>query len=265
MVSQTPGSAEFIVPEWQVPESIHAICTTRIGGYSAAPFDAFNLGLHVGDDLENVRLNREHLISTLQLPQAPSYLRQVHGTAVVRAENIPANQPDQKTEPQADACWTHKSGSPIAIMTADCLAVLFASACGNYIAGAHAGWRGLAAGVLEATVASLPVDAVELTAWLGPAIGPDHFEVGAEVREQFMNCDASSHEHFVPVDSKSAHGAEKKYTADIFGLARDRLRAVGVGSVCGGNLCTYSDSKTFFSHRRDSGQTGRMAAVIWKD
>lgn len=254
------ASPEFIYPDWPAPDNVRAAFTTRIGGYSEAPCDSFNLGLHVGDKLEHVNSNRNLLVDALSLPAAPVYLNQVHGTDTVCAEQQLSDT--SHSLPAADACWS-SAGSVIAIMTADCLPVLFTSECGKYIAGAHAGWRGLADGVIEKTIESMPVDSSELLVWLGPAIGPARFEVGAEVRECFVSCDAASEAHFTVVDSTGNSG-QKKYLANLYGLAKDRLAACGVGSVYGGEHCTYTDSSRFFSHRRDRGQTGRMAALIWK-
>lgn len=248
---------EFVIPDWPAPENIHAAFTTRIGGFSVAPRDAFNLGLHVGDNANHVASNRQLLIDSLSLPASPQYLNQVHGTDVICVdEYLKAGDLDV---PAADACWATGINSVIAIMTADCLPVLLASKCGNVIAGAHAGWRGLADGVLENTVSSLPVAASEITAWLGPAIGPQKFEVGAEVRDCFMQHDTYSQRHFNPVDSVPG-----KYLANLHGLAADRLKSAGVTKIYGGDHCTYSDAGRFFSHRRDQGKTGRMAALIWK-
>ena len=257
--SATVISPEIIKPDWPAPDNIRAAFTTRIGGYSKAPCDGFNLGLHVGDNEEHVHSNRQLLIDTLSLPAAPLYLNQVHGSDAVCAEEFLHSK--NHSVPAADACWS-SGGSVITIMTADCLPVLFASECGSVIAGAHAGWRGLADGVLEKTIDSLSVPASGLLAWLGPAIGPAKFEVGEEVKECFVSRNASSEAHFEAVESSDE--ACCKYLANLYGLAADRLTSAGVGSVYGGEHCTYSDERRFFSHRRDRGLTGRMAALIWK-
>jgi len=253
-------SPEFVYPDWPAPDNVRAAFTTRIGGYSEAPCDGFNLGLHVGDNAQHVSSNRKLLIDALSLPAAPLYLNQVHGTDAVCAEEQLSD--NSHTLPAADACWS-SVGSVIAIMTADCLPVLFTSECGHVVAGAHAGWRGLADGVIENTILSLPVKASELLVWLGPAIGPSRFEVGAEVKECFVSSRLSSEVHFEAVDSMDNSGQEK-YLANLYGLARDRLTDAGVHAVYGGEHCTYGDASRFFSHRRDRGQTGRMAALIWK-
>lgn len=250
------NAPEYIIPDWPAANNIRAVFTTRSGGYSQAPWCGFNLGLHVGDDAQHVAANRQLLIDSLSLPQSPMYLNQVHGTEVLRVDN---SSPNNTTVPAYDACWSESEKSVIAIMTADCLPVLFSSKCGSVIAGAHAGWRGLADGVIENTVTALPVAASQLCAWLGPAIGPLKFEVGAEVRECFMGFDQNSSTHFT-----KAAGSPNKYLADLYGLARDRLASMGVTSIYGGDACTHSDENRFFSHRRDQGSTGRMAALIWK-
>lgn len=246
------ANPEFIYPDWEVANNIRAVFTTRIGGFSQGEYSGFNLGLHVNDSAEHVRRNRELLIEALQLPSKPVYLSQVHGTDV-----LDASESSKNSSPDADACWTGETNNVITIMTADCLPVLIASHCGSYIAGAHAGWRGLASGVLEATISKLPIASSELRAWLGPAIGPEHFEVGAEVREHFIAMSPASSIHFRQVSAD-------KYLADLYGLATDRLNTAGVRSVSGGSYCTYADKQLFFSHRRDKGKTGRMAALIWK-
>lgn len=255
------GDPEFIYPNWNVADNIRAVFTTRLGGISEGEFSNMNLGLHVNDAAEHVERNRELLIESLELPATPYYMSQVHGTRVVKTGDLTLG-----AAPDADACWTDECNQVITIMTADCLPVLFASRCGSYIAGAHAGWRGLADGVLEATVEKLPVPPQEVLAWLGPAIGPKHFEVGAEVREQFVDQAAVSSRHFEPLLSE--HGTQdnqsQKYLADLYGLARDRLKEVGVTAITGGSHCTYASEDLFFSHRRDKGKTGRMAALIWK-
>ncbi len=246
---------EFVIPDWPAPKNIRAAFTTRVGGFSQIPCDGFNLGLHVGDNAQHVADNRQLLIDSLSLPDTPYYLNQVHGTEVLCADD---QRDDTASTPAADACWSQSQNSVIAIMTADCLPVLFSSHCGSVIAGAHVGWRGLADGVLEKTVSSLPLAASQLMAWLGPAIGPTKFEVGAEVMECFVGHDKNCKRHFEPVA-----GLADKYLANLYGLATDRLHSVGIRSIYGGEECTYTDANRFFSHRRDKGKTGRMAALIW--
>ena len=234
-------------PSWPAPANVHAAFTRRGGGVSAGPYASLNLGDHVGDDIQAVMENRRRVREQLALPAEPAWLRQVHGTQVVAAGAAGA---------QADASYTRASGEVCAILVADCLPVLFCNDEGSVAAAAHAGWRGLAGGVLEAAVRALAVPPSTLMAWLGPAIGPAAFEVGAEVRAAFVAHDAGSARHFIDGP------APGKFMADVYGLARARLAAAGVERVHGGNWCTASDAGSFFSHRRDR-VSGRMAALIW--
>lgn len=250
--SLTAVSSEprLIRPEWPAPANVRAISTTRAGGVSGAPWDSLNLGSHVGDDADHVRENRRRLARALQLEDdAIAWLSQVHGTGLVR---LPA-----PGVPEADAALADQPGQVCAIMTADCLPVLFCNRSGTRVAAAHGGWRGLCDGVLEAVVAGFEEPAGELLAWLGPAIGPGHFEVGPEVRAAFVAQDARADAAF------SAQGARPGHCmANIYELARLRLAAAGVTQIYGGSLCTVSDPERFYSYRRD-GQTGRMACLIW--
>ena len=236
---------DWLTPDWPAPVWVKACITTRNGGISAAPFDSFNLGEHVGDDPVAVTKNRQRLIS--QLGCKPAWLRQVHGVAVVPAE------PGEVLE--ADASWTATPGIACSVMTADCLPVLFCDRAGSRVAAAHAGWRGLAGGVLEATLDALAMAPEDVLVWLGPAIGTHAFEVGAEVREAFMAVHPQAAEAFV------ASVNPDRYMADIYQLARIRLAARGVTAVYGGGFCTYSDPR-FYSYRR-AAQTGRFASLIW--
>lgn len=238
----------WIIPNWSVPAQVRAVCTTRHGGVSVAPFDSLNLGDHVGDDPAAVARNRLIVGDVLQLPTEPLWLQQVHGVEVC-AMDVGA------CCPQADASFALRNNQVCVVMTADCLPVLFCDKAGTRVAAAHAGWRGLEAGVLEQTVQKLGCAAHDIIAWLGPAIGAQAFEVGAEVRAAFMQHDPAAAVAFQP----SATG---KWLADIYLLARQRLNAVGVQAIFGGEYCTYSDAQRFFSYRRD-GQTGRMASLIW--
>jgi len=238
--------------EWHLPHGVHAAFTTRRGGVSGAPWDSLNLGAHVGDDPAHVAANRARVRELLGLDADPAWLNQVHGVEVADLDvPVPASVAT------ADAAVTSDAGRACAIMVADCLPVLFASRDGRRIGAAHAGWRGLAAGVLEKTLAALDVPAADLTAWLGPAISRAHFEVGGEVREAFVAADAGAAAEFVP-------NARGRWQADLAGLARRRLAALGVADVHGGEWCTFADRGRFFSHRRD-GKGGRMAALIWRD
>lgn len=236
---------DWLTPDWPAPARVRACVTTRSGGISAAPFDSFNLGDHVDDDPVAVAKNRQRLLS--QLGCQPAWLRQVHG--IVVAEANPA------LVVEADASWSATPGIACTAMTADCLPVLFCDRAGTRVAAAHAGWRGLAGGVLEATVQALGVAPEELLVWLGPAIGPEAFEVGAEVREVFLRQHGEADAAFVP------GAVSGKFMADIYQLARIRLAAIGVTAVSGGGLCTYSDPR-FYSYRR-SPRTGRFASLVW--
>lgn len=246
---------DLIVPDWpDLPANVGALSTTRRGGLSLAPFDdgsgsgtsGFNLGTHVMDNPLHVLENRQKLRTLL--PSEPAWLTQVHGTVVVNAAGLSG-------VPEADASFTTAKGTVCAIMTADCLPVMFCDQNGGVVAAAHAGWRSLSAGILEKTVARMrDVGAREITAWLGPAIGPDYFEVSEDVRQAFA---AQYSNAFKPI---AATGG--KYLADIYALARARLKRAGVYSISGGELCTVSDFRRFYSYRRDK-ITGRMTSLIW--
>lgn len=246
---------ELIRPDWPAPARVCAAVSTRSGGISVAPYTSLNLGTHVGDEAMAVAENRNRLRRALLgiFPcGGPQWLNQVHGVNVVEA----AADADVRSRwaPDADAVTTRLSGVPCAVMTADCLPVLFCDQAGTRVAAAHAGWRGLCAGVLEAALAAFDHPA-EVLCWLGPAIGPDAFEVGPEVRAAFMAHDAAAEAAFRP-------GAPGKYLADIYELARQRLSAAGVAGVYGGGLCTVTDAARFYSFRRD-GRTGRMGSFVW--
>lgn len=235
----------WLTPDWPAPASVKACVTTREGGVSEAPFDSLNLGDHVDDRPEAVAENRRRLTDHFSIQ--PAWLQQVHGIAVAHA--------DPGIVATADASWTTTPGIACTAMTADCLPALFCDRAGTRVAAAHAGWRGLAAGVLEATLDSLDVPAGEVLVWLGPAIGPKAFEVGPEVREVFINQLPEAAEAFVPSDNAG------KFMADIYLLARLRLAERGVTAVYGGGFCTVTDPR-FFSYRRAS-RTGRFASLVW--
>ncbi|WLH00421.1 peptidoglycan editing factor PgeF [Pseudomonas beijingensis] len=237
--------SDWLTPDWPAPARVKACVTTREGGVSLAPFDSLNLGDHVGDDPTAVAENRRRVTDPFAI--TPAWLQQVHGIAVVEA--------DPAQVATADASWTATPGIACTAMTADCLPVLFCNRAGTRVAAAHAGWRGLANGVLEATLDSLAVPAEEILAWLGPAIGPQAFEVGPEVREAFI---AQLPE---AVKAFAASPNPGKFLADIYQLARLRLAARGVTAVYGGGLCTVTDPR-FFSYRRNP-RTGRFASLIW--
>ncbi len=242
---------ELIRPDWPAPANVCALTTTRRGGVSAAPFDSLNLGDHVGDDAAAVAVNRKMLRDVCVGLDAISWLEQVHGTDIVAA--------DAHLIPRADAQFTRETGMACAVMTADCLPVLFCDRAGTQIAAAHAGWRGLCAGVLEATVAKFD-DPSQVLAWFGPAIGPGNFEVGAEVRENFLAATPT----LAPQIKACFSGSLKPqhYLADIYALARLRLQTAGVTAIYGGGLCTVADRSHFFSYRRN-GRCGRMASLIY--
>ena len=235
-----------LVPDWPVPPTVHAFSTLRDGGVSDGPFATLNLGNHVGDAPERVQENRRRLAALLPAP--PMWLEQVHGIDVA-AHRLAAGRV------RADAAFTSAAGAVCAVMTADCLPVLFCDASGSVVAAAHAGWRGLAAGVLENTIRAMQVPPSQLLAWFGPAIGPQAFEVGDDVRDVFVAHDASAAGAF------AGAGRAGKWLADLAALARRRLALAGVDRVFGGHWCTYQDRDRFFSHRRD-GRCGRHASVI---
>lgn len=234
----------MIVPDWPAPPHVKSLMTTRENGVSRAPWHSFNLGDHVGDDMAHVAANRARLRQ--QLPSEPSWLKQIHSANVVETG---------AGVPEADASYTRQAGSVSVVLTADCLPVLFCDRAGSVVAAAHAGWRGLADGVLEATVAAMQVPSGEVLAWMGAAIGPQAFEVGDEVRQAFV----AQHPAAAAAFLRHASG---KWLADIYQLARIRLNHVGVQAVYGGGRCTYTETDSFFSYRRD-GVTGRMASLIW--
>ncbi|QBP76320.1 peptidoglycan editing factor PgeF [Herbaspirillum huttiense] len=245
---------ELLIPDWAAPANIGALTTLRAGGFSPAPYGdgqgggGLNLGTHVDDDPALVARNRA-LLRRL-LPSEPAWLTQVHGVAVLDAAALP-------DQPTADACISSTPGAVCVMMTADCLPVLFCDRAGTVVGAAHAGWRGLAGGVLEATVAAMRArGAQDIIAWLGPAIGPEQFEVGAEVREAFIAQQAAAQHAF-----RAYPGRPGKYLADIYQLARQRLASMDVHDVSGGGLCTVSDPR-FYSYRRDK-TTGRMGSLVW--
>jgi YfiH family protein len=249
--------ADWSVPDWPVPARVHALITTRNGGTSRPPFDSMNLATHLDDDPAAVRVNRELLRA--HLPAEPCWLEQVHGTRVVQAD---AAAPPQ----QADGCVARDPGRVCAVMIADCLPVLLCDRAGTTVAAAHAGWRGLSAGVLESTVAAMGCEPAQLMAYLGPAIGPQAFEVQVEVLDAFTRAHPRAGECFrakpVPPGAPQNPGTPQKWLADLYGLARQRLVGAGVRAVYGGTGCTFSEPGRFFSHRRDR-HTGRQAALIW--
>jgi polyphenol oxidase len=252
MSTRPPASVGVLTPEWPVPDGVRAAFTLRGGGVSAGPFDSLNLGAHVGDAAAAVAENRRRVRVQLDLPAEPTWIEQVHGTRVVDLDALPEAAPCA----MADGVVSRRTRRVCVVQVADCLPVLLAARDGSAVAAAHAGWRGLAAGVLEATVAALGVAPDRLQAWLGPAIGREHFEVGEEVRTAFVGQDGGAVTAF-------AGNARGRWQCDLAALARRRLAALGVTAVFGGSWCTYADPARFFSHRRD-GQCGRMAALVWR-
>ena len=238
---------DLICPDWDAPAGVRACSTTRIGGVSQAPYNSFNLGLHVGDDAQTVHRNRSLLHDKLQLPQAPSWIRQTHGTCVVTLE--------QDESRDADAAITRHPGQVAVIMTADCLPILLCNHEGTEVAAVHAGWRGLQAGVVESVLANMHSDASDLMAWIGPGISQPHFQVGDEVFAAFADAMVGCESYFV------AHG-DGYWLCDLAGLALAELTRLGVDQVDRDSGCTYRDAEQFFSYRRD-GTTGRMANLIW--
>lgn len=242
----------LLIPDWPAPVNVRAVSSKRSGGYSAGAYQSFNLGDHVGDIPTDVERNRQLFSALAAMPKAPLWLQQVHGTAVARPDLVKL----QNGQPViADAAYSHHAQDICLVMTADCLPLLVCDKAGREVAAIHAGWRGLAAGVIEQTLRHFQAAPSDIMVWLGPAIGPQAFEVGAEVRAAFIAQAQSAEQAFSAL-------ANDKYLADIYLLARQRLAAIGVTAVYGGEHCTYLQSEDFFSYRRD-GQTGRMASAIW--
>ncbi len=244
----------FFEPQWPVPSNVKALQSTRLGGASIAPFGSLNLGDHVKDDVSHVAYNRGLLEQSL--PNKPLWLQQVHSTVVVDEQLA-------LTNPKADACFTMQANQVCTVMTADCLPVLFCNKAGTQVAAAHAGWRGLLDGILENTLATFTDDAADILIWLGPAIGPDTFEVGQEVQEAFCSEQLEARPAFKKQQLNSGQ-SQNKWLADLYTLAKLRLMRAGIhgNNIYGGDLCTYTDEQRFFSYRRD-GVTGRMASCIW--
>jgi YfiH family protein len=243
------GSLRWLEPDWPVPRRVRVISTLRHGGVSQGSYASLNLAQHVGDDADTVAENRRRLRVAAALPTEPYWLTQVHGSRVVEALPAP------RALPEADAAWTRVPGPVCAVGTADCMPVVLADEAGSCVAIAHAGWRGLAGGVLESTVRALASPAAALCAWLGPAISSSAFEVGAEVRDAFVTRDAAASRSFVA-------NARGRYQADLYALARLALGRLGIERIYGGGCCTFGNARDFYSYRRD-GRTGRMATLAW--
>lgn len=245
--------------DWPAPPGVRALTSLRSGdGVSAPPFDRLNFGLNCGDEPAAVLENRRRFAQWLALPSEPVWLKQVHGTGVLRVGGgpLPSPPPQAGEGVEADAAVTSQADTVLAILTADCLPVVFAAIDGSEVGVAHAGWRGLASGVLEATVAAMQTPPARLRAWLGPAAGPDHYEIGTEVRAAFVGNDEGAASAFVP--TRPGH-----WRVDLVALARRRLAALGVSDVHGGGLCTIADASRFYSHRRD-GRSGRLLTLAWR-
>jgi YfiH family protein len=249
--SPASGGPSWLRPDWPVPESVRAVFTMRGGGVSSGPFASLNVGTQVEDDALAVAENRRRIGVSFDLPAEPAWLSQVHGSRVVRLGSAVT------AGAAADGVVTSEAGRVCAIQVADCLPVLFAARDGSVVGAAHAGWRGLAAGVVENTVAALGVPAAQLLAWIGPGIGQAHFEVGPEVRDALIGSAAAG-----SAAAAFIVNARGRWQCDLVALVRLRLASLGLTAVHGGRWCTFADAENFFSHRRD-GRSGRMAALIW--
>ncbi|MGR2667172.1 peptidoglycan editing factor PgeF [Vibrio campbellii] len=236
-----------IVPKWPAPKNVKAFASTRVGGFSTAPYQGLNLGAHVGDDLSIVEKNRDWLAQQAKMPSAPIWLNQTHSTVVAQVSDPTTQVLD------ADGVFTSSSQVVCSAMTADCLPVLLTNTQGTQVAAVHAGWRGLANGIVEN---ALELFSGEVMAWLGPAIGPQAFEVGEDVLQAFVDFDSQAHQAFTPRE------AEGKWLADMSKLATQRLNKFGITQVFDSGLCTFQDKEDFYSYRRD-GVTGRQATFIW--
>lgn len=241
-------NTSIITPNWYAPANVQAYTSTRLGGHSQADYASMNLSFAVGDKNENVVKNIHQLMQDLNLPSEPKWLDQVHGTRVVLAEQA-------TSRPAADASVTQQSAIVCAVLTADCLPILVCDQAGSMVAAIHAGWRSLAAGIIEETLALFPQPLQQLQVWLGPSISQDAFEVGIEVRDQFVTHNPQAAQCFRPQGTC--------WYADLYGLARQRLQHCGVIHISGGNHCTYNEPERFFSYRRDGQKSGRMASLIW--
>lgn len=243
----------FFTPDWELPNNVRALCTTRQGGLSTEPFDTFNLAVHVGDYFETVQQNRKLLIEIAGLPTQPVWLDQQHTDIAIELTSIKQHE----SVDVADASWTSTAKMVPVVMTADCLPVLVASKDGKAVAAIHAGWKGLAKNIISKTIKKMGVAPQDLTAWIGPAISAKHFEVGKDVYDIFVNLDANNSHFF------SSHpNNQDKYLADLPAIAAAEMQRIGLLDVQLSQLCSYENSDQFYSYRRD-GQTGRMASLIW--
>lgn len=241
-------SKHWLTADWSAPEGVRAATTLRTGGVSLPPYDSLNQALHVGDDIGRVKQNRQIIKDMLDLPAEPVWMEQIHSNRVIQADKCMALE-------QADASFTRERGVVCAVMTADCLPLLVCSVDGECVGAIHAGWRGLLSGIISNTLSMM--GARDYLVWLGPAIGPDCFEVGAEVRDAFVQKSGAFDDAFTQQNNG-------KWLADIYQLARIELASLGVNKVFGGDFCTVTDTQRFYSYRRDQ-QTGRMATLIWRE
>lgn len=249
------SKTSYLAVDWpqtspKKPENVHAITTLRNGGFSSGDYEEYNLAMHVGDEVQSVKSNRSKLIEDLCLPAEPVWLEQIHSNTVICADDIAADN-----TVQADASFSRKKGVVCAVMTADCLPVFFCNQAGNEVAVAHAGWRGLHAGIISNTVAAMQTPADEILVSLGPAIGPQAFEVGEEVLHAFVSKNGLNKAAFAATSAG-------RYLCDIYQLAHIELQSIGVGPIAGGGYCTYSEIHRFYSYRKQQ-NTGRMASLIW--
>ncbi len=251
-MAATINTLEFVYPDWPAPVHVKALTTTRNGGFSVGPYASFNLSNLVGDEPGTVKRNRNWLREVLKLPAEPLWLTQVHGSRVIDAF-------DAGPSAEADGCVTGTGGVVCAVLTADCLPIFLCDRRSTRIAVLHAGWRGLAAGVIEEGLRKIQIPPANLLAWLGPAIGPSAYEVGDDVRKTFVGQDKEMAGSFTPVPNRAGH-----WLADLYDIARRRLRSQGVHAIYGGLRCTLRERNLFYSHRRD-GTCGRMASLIWLD
>ncbi|MCB1826997.1 MAG: peptidoglycan editing factor PgeF [Coxiellaceae bacterium] len=238
----------YLTPNWPAPKNIRAYTSTRLNGFSTAPFDSFNLGDYVNDDPYCVNQNKTALIDDLTLPEAPLFLNQVHGDCAVRIE-------EHTTAPEADASFTTKKNKVCAVLTADCLPVLLCNREGTEVAAIHAGWKGLLVNVIEATIKSMQSSPDDLIAWMGPGLGPDHFEMGNEVYADFLNTN--------PDYANAFKRDGKRWLFNAYTIGDLQLKHAGINAIYGGDFCTFKDKERFYSYRRDKGVTGRMTSLIY--
>jgi len=250
-VNTIETTSNWVVADWKVDSNVRALSTTRLGGVSLPPYDSMNLGLHVGDEDAHVQQNRDTLQSLLQLPAQPCWLKQTHSNKVSEVQKNGFSM-------EADGAYTQLANSVLVVLTADCLPVVISDTHGTCLAVVHAGWRGLAAGIIENALRKFKGKS-GIHAWLGPAIGPSAFEVGEEVRARFTKQRPTDSRFFAPGNT------DNKYWADLYGLATRRLCSAGCEYVSGGEYCTYTDAHRFHSYRRDGVSTGRMATLVWRN